>query len=123
MQVCTVTMPVFYNLSNAVNISSRTTSEWKVEVCDKYPNAFVLQLFGLGKKCDPRRIVRFLFTSFTAYPNRDYCLLAISVTVHTSPAMFELLKIMVVSFFSFLFLFRFITVVVDSEIDSKPIYI
>lgn len=96
VQACTVTMPVSYNLPDTANITARNTTEWKVEVCEKYPNAFVLQLFGMGKKCDPRRIIRYLFTSFTAFPDRDYCLLAISMTVHISPAMFEILKIMVV---------------------------
>lgn len=96
-QVCQVTMPVFYNTPTDENISLTNSSELKLVACRQFPNAFVLQLFGLGKKCDPRRIIRYLFTSFTAFRDRDYCLLAISVTIHTSPAMFELLKVMVVS--------------------------
>lgn len=97
IQVSRVNVPVYYNIPlDGRSESSDEGSEFQLHICEQFPNAFVLQLFGMGKKCDHRRIIRFLFTAFTAFKDRDYCLLAISVAIHTSPAMFELLNVMVV---------------------------
>ncbi|XP_037895350.1 cilia- and flagella-associated protein 61-like [Glossina fuscipes] len=59
---------------------------------DGYPNAFSIQLFGLTEKHDPRRMYSFLSTAFVAFPDRDYCLLSVSVTISMTPVLFEVLK-------------------------------
>ncbi|XP_065369067.1 cilia- and flagella-associated protein 61-like [Calliphora vicina] len=59
---------------------------------DSRSNVFVIQLFGLVGSHDPRRIFRFLLTAFAAFPNKDYCLLSISVANHMTLALFEMLK-------------------------------
>uniref|UniRef100_A0A1A9V8M9 DUF4821 domain-containing protein n=1 Tax=Glossina austeni TaxID=7395 RepID=A0A1A9V8M9_GLOAU len=59
---------------------------------DGYPNAFSIQLFGLAENHDPRRMYTFLSTAFVAFPDRDYCLLSVSVTIHMTPVLFEVLK-------------------------------
>lgn len=64
---------------------------------DGYPNAFSIQLFGLSEKHDPRRMYSFLSTAFVAFPDRDYCLLSVSVTISMTPVLFEVLKYFLVS--------------------------
>uniref|UniRef100_A0A1A9Z0I7 DUF4821 domain-containing protein n=1 Tax=Glossina pallidipes TaxID=7398 RepID=A0A1A9Z0I7_GLOPL len=59
---------------------------------DGYPNAFSIQLFGLTETHDPRRMYSFLSTAFVAFPDRDYCLLSVSVTISMTPVLFEVLK-------------------------------
>uniref|UniRef100_A0A1A9X2Z5 DUF4821 domain-containing protein n=1 Tax=Glossina brevipalpis TaxID=37001 RepID=A0A1A9X2Z5_9MUSC len=59
---------------------------------DGYPNAFSIQMFGLIETHDPRRMYSFLSTAFVAFPDRDYCLLSVAVTIRMTPSLFEILK-------------------------------
>ncbi|XP_011293922.1 cilia- and flagella-associated protein 61-like isoform X1 [Musca domestica] len=55
-------------------------------------NVFVIHLFGLMQPHDLRRLFRYLLTGFAAFPERNYCLLSISVAQPMIPILFEMLK-------------------------------
>lgn len=78
---------IFYNIHD-----SHTISDF-----DSRSNVFVIQLFGLMHPHDIRRLFRYLLTAFAAFPDRDYCLLAISVAQSMTPVLFEMLKYFIVS--------------------------
>ncbi|KAI8127370.1 Cilia- and flagella-associated protein 61 [Lucilia cuprina] len=59
---------------------------------DAQSNVFVIQLYGLMNSHDPRRIFRFLATAFAAYPNKDYCLISLTVVHQMTVVLNELLK-------------------------------
>lgn len=82
-------MVLFYNVP-----SIESDARW-----DDHINTFAIQLFGLMEQHDPRRVFRLLSTAFSAYPDRDYCLLSIKAGQKTTPVVSEFLKYFIVSFF------------------------
>ncbi|XP_013110105.2 cilia- and flagella-associated protein 61-like [Stomoxys calcitrans] len=74
---------IFYNIPEGNNIISNLESA---------SNVFAIHLFGLKDCHDLRRLFRFLLTAFGAFPDRDYCLLSISVAQTMTPILFEMLK-------------------------------
>ncbi|XP_073848569.1 cilia- and flagella-associated protein 61-like [Musca autumnalis] len=73
---------ILYNVSN-----DQLNSDFDVQT-----NVFAIHLFGLMQPHDLRRLFRYLLTGFAAFPERDYCLLSISVAQSMTPLLFEMLK-------------------------------
>ncbi|XP_055839306.1 cilia- and flagella-associated protein 61-like [Episyrphus balteatus] len=47
-------------------------------------NVFAIQLFGLSSTIDPRRIYDLIGSSFSAYPDKDYCIISLPSTEASS---------------------------------------
>ncbi|XP_061388706.1 cilia- and flagella-associated protein 61-like [Musca vetustissima] len=74
------------------NILYNISTENPNAALDAQSNVFVIHLFGLMQPHDHRRLFRYLLTGFAAFPQRNYCLLSISVAQPMTPMLFEMLK-------------------------------